>query len=308
MKIHSLLTVYLLIASCVGTDLIDDPEVDPRLELTDELITLRAGEEKSLHARYYTNYGLMEDVEPQWVTGDADIARVSGQTIRGVSRGQTTLRALYKGVSSDEIFVNVATQDGDIVLVQVSADKSSMAVGETLQLRVEAINLLNETVEPSAITWFSDNAEVAVIDGQGLVTALADGTTHITATVDGIASMPFELRVGESRTTVTFMGANGYDASGSGVLYRNDDGQLILELQADFMTSFALGTFIYLSNNTSGSATKSAGLELGEIKNNGSHTFNISEIDEATAADSYQYVIILCKPASITFGLAEINP
>lgn len=105
----------------------------------------------------------------------------------------------------------------------------------------------------------------------------------------------------------TFVSANGYKASGMAVL-EDDNGDIILSFSDDFMASFALGTFIYLANNnSSGTSIRSNGIELDEIKKNGSHTFNVTQKFPGTTISQYKYVIVLCKPASIVFGYAEMN-
>lgn len=78
-------------------------------------------------------------------------------------------------------------------------------------------------------------------------------------------------------------------------------------MSSNFETSFALGTFIYLANSTSGSSVRSTGLEVAEIKNNGAKTFNITQIKSNATLTDFKYVVILCKPASLTFGFAELK-
>jgi hypothetical protein len=74
------------------------------------------------------------------------------------------------------------------------------------------------------------------------------------------------------------------------------------------MTDFALGTFIYLANNnSSGTAIRNEGIELGEIKTNGSHTFNVTQNFPNATLSQFEYVIVLCKPASIPFGFAQLD-
>ena len=59
----------------------------------------------------------------------------------------------------------------------------------TLNLTVGATSTLTATVAPSnanqAVTWSSDNTGVASVDSNGVVTAVAPGYAHITATTVG---------------------------------------------------------------------------------------------------------------------------
>jgi hypothetical protein len=63
-----------------------------------------------------------------------------------------------------------------------------------------------------------------------------------------------------------------------------------------------------LSNtNSNASTVKSAGLELGQISVNGTHSFDITAINSTVKLGDYKYVIILCKPATVIFGYAELK-
>jgi hypothetical protein len=85
------------------------------------------------------------------------------------------------------------------------------------------------------------------------------------------------------------------------------DGNIILELSSNFETSFALGTFIYMANVTNGSQVRSSGLEVAQITTNGAKSFNLTAINPGIKLTDYTYVIILCKPATVTFGYAQLN-
>jgi len=53
----------------------------------------------------------------------------------------------------------------------------------------------------SQVTWASSNSAVATISASGLVTAVADGTANIIATLSGITSPPLILTVGIPTST-----------------------------------------------------------------------------------------------------------
>lgn len=70
----------------------------------------------------------------------------------------------------------------DVESVSVSPKNNNLEIGDTRQLNV--------TIEPSNATnqdvaFTSDNEAIATVDANGLVTAIAEGTTTITVTVDG---------------------------------------------------------------------------------------------------------------------------
>jgi hypothetical protein len=183
-----------------------------------------------------------------------------------------------------------------------------LQLSETLQLTAKTFNISNDELENKMITWKSSDNSIIAVDMNGLATAIKDGTATITASSEGIESEPIDIQVGAlTQKTAILSGTSGYKAVGTATLKKNESGELILELSSDFETSFALGTFIYLSSSTSGSSTKSNGLELGEVTSNGAKTFNISGIDSSVELGTYQYIIVLCKPAGITFGTGDFG-
>jgi hypothetical protein len=188
----------------------------------------------------------------------------------------------------------------------------SLKVGDSHQFSAQYFDNTGEaSLKP--IEWKSSDPMIVSITIEGLATAHQNGEVTITASVaDGSTITDFLLQASEvteeSNTSKTgsFRGSSGYTAVGTATLKKNENGDLILDLSSNFKTSFALGTFIYLSNSTSGSSTRSGGLELNEIKSNGAKSFNVTAKEPSVTLESYKYVIVLCKPASITFGSAEL--
>ena len=168
-------------------------------------------------------------------------------------------------------------------------------------------NINNELISGKIISWQSNNELVLSINSAGVVTANTNGTASVVAVVDGVISNPVNFNVGNTSRMGAFTKSGGYEASG-GCTLSLENNKLILKLESDFKTSFALGTFIYLSNtNTNASTVKSAGLEVGQISVNGMHSFDITAINSSVKLGDYKYVIILCKPATVIFGYAELK-
>ena len=114
---------------------------------------------------------------------------------------------------------------------------------------------------------------------------------------------------GDTERSGTLQGRGGYAAAGTVTLSQNDNGDLVLSTSDDFAVTLALGTFLYLSNSESGNETAANGLEVADVSQNlsGARTFNVTRLDASVALNTYRYVIVLCKPARITFGAAELN-
>ncbi len=107
----------------------------------------------------------------------------------------------------------------------------------------------------------------------------------------------------------TLSGRGGYESAGMVTLSTNDNGDVIMTTSPDFRVTLALGTSLYLSNSESGSQTAASGLEVADVSQSltGEQSFNVTQISANVTVDTYDYVVVLCKPARITFGVAELQ-
>jgi hypothetical protein len=156
------------------------------------------------------------------------------------------------------------------------------------------------------LEWFSENSAIMKITASGEVEAVGAGVVDIHAKSEGIKSNIVTFTVAGWSRVGTFVAAGGYKASGSARLQVVDN-QLTLKLSDDFDTDFVLGTYIYLANSTNGATVRTSGFQVAQIFSDGGATFNITQRDPAVTLDKYRYVIVLCYPASATFGFAELK-
>ena len=86
--------------------------------------------------------------------------------------------------------------EGNLVLTTLTIDASSTypTVGSTVNINVIAKDQNGGRLSPGTITWNSTNPAVGTV-ADGVFTALAAGTTDITATVDGVTSNVITLTV-----------------------------------------------------------------------------------------------------------------
>lgn len=68
----------------------------------------------------------------------------------------------------------------DVTISFVKSDVTSRMIGEQFYLKVNPSNL-----DPSLITWSSENEGICVVDEEGLVTIKGRGTTHVYAEYNG---------------------------------------------------------------------------------------------------------------------------
>ncbi|MEQ8518733.1 MAG: hypothetical protein RLN79_08315 [Cytophagales bacterium] len=304
-----LLLLPLLLYSCIGTDIKDDVIVDRQLELIGMDTSLLVGEIVQFNYEYLNQYGIQEEILPIWNNTNQDVIDLS-QTglIRSNSPGQSFIYIAYEGLFSDSVLITVVENSQSIARIEIANPGLNRVMpGETLQLQARAFTIENVEID-TIFNWTLNNFQIASIDSTGFFTALDIGMVNVSASVGPIVSSPLQITISqETQKTAQFTGMNSYNAQGTATLFFNDDNELMLSLGSDFQTEFALGTFIYLANSTSGSEVKGSGLELGNITSNGMHEFNVTALDPNADLESYRYVIVLCKPASITFGAADFN-
>ena len=298
--------ILFLMASCIGVDHIDDPIVGAKISIEPKLAALMPDQTITLAAEYFDEYGIKQDVELIWTSSAPDVATVDQEgVVTGKTFGQANIQASFDGVSSVPVSINVVLSEDDVATVEISSTKTILDKDEMVTLSVVVKNILGEELTGHTVEWFAENESIVSVNGAGKVTGVSNGIGAVHAKVDGVKSNSIEFMVGTGRTG-TFVSAGGYKAVGKAFM-EFSGGKLTVTLSSDFETSYALGTYIYLANTTSGSGVRANGLELMQITADGSHTFDVTAIDATVQLYDYRYVVVLCKPASVTFGYADLN-
>lgn len=301
------LLVFTLLGSCIGIDYEDDPIVGERIELDRSQVPLRIEDSHQAIAIFYDQYGLQKPTTFVWTSSHPQIATVNeGGLITAQSVGQASVVVKASGVEAT-ISVNVILDDNQVASVVISspANQTSLGIGEVISLNAVVNNIDNKPLLGRTIEWFSENSSIATVNANGVVTGTGMGMVDIHAKSEGVKSNIITFSVGQGLSG-NFISTGGYKAMGTATLSVMDN-KLILQFSNNFETSFALGTFVYLANSTNGAQVRASGLEIAQISTNGAKTFDISAISPTTGLLDYKYVIILCKPASVTFGYAELK-
>ncbi len=309
MKNYLLFLILLLLGSCIGTDEVEDPIIAERIETSRSQIGLLLGDTTSVSAQFYDHIGQLRSVNIQWVSQNPGIASVSAEgLVTALAAGQSNLMASVGATASMNVLVTVVASAQAVANVTISIPSGNqIAVGSSVALNTSVTTLSGEPAIPDSLDWYTSDGAILSIAPDGLLSGISAGTAQVYALADGVQSNTLSVTVGSTSREGTFQGAGGYATSGMATLSIDEAGQLILTFSSNFSTDFALGTFVYLSNTISGSGTRNNGLELAEISSGGAKTFNVSTIDPSVGLNDYSHVIILCKPASITFGFAPLN-
>jgi len=118
-----------------------------------------------------------------WVSSNKAIATVSSTgVVTGVSVGAAQVAASAEGKSAiAEITVNPTP----VATVRLSPTSRDLLVGQTVQLTAEPLDGQGNVLAGRPVMFATSSATVASVSAAGLVTALAPGSTIITATSEG---------------------------------------------------------------------------------------------------------------------------
>jgi hypothetical protein len=162
------------------------------------------------NAAQYTGQALTNphSVSPiTWTSSNEEVATVEDGTVKVLALGETTIKASFDGdenYKKGEASYTLTVQDSRTAL-ELSFDPESVEVNvnETV-----AIPTLNGNLGNGAVTYASDDANIATVTEDAntslVVTGLAEGTTTITATV----AATNEYKEGTATFTVTVIDPN----------------------------------------------------------------------------------------------------
>ena len=306
-----------------------DPQVVFNVFPSDTILTI--GQTKQLEAELIINDFLQNLQSIDWNSNNVEIATVDSEgLVEAISPGQAALTATMvigenTFVSQPAILNALAEQvdTTEVVQVLITAPNTGaieVTIDSLVQFSAVALNVEGNPLDET-ITWQSASTSTASISSTGLLTALAEGTTQITASSQGRSSVSITVSVVEppeedpvggtvAFRTGSFRDLNGYRVSGGVRVEDNGDGSLTLFLEDDFSTSRGPSLFVYLANGTSPSEVLGAGFQVSEdeltnSQKSGASTFNIppGEID----LDQFNEVVIYCVPFNAAFGAATLS-
>ena len=115
-----------------------------------------------------------------WTSGDTAVAAVDPTgLVTAVGIGEVEITATSSGVAG-RATVTVAAPAATTVAVEPD-DVTFQTIGDTVRMAAEVRDQIGRVMEGAAVSWRSADGTVAAVDSTGLVTALANGTTTITA-------------------------------------------------------------------------------------------------------------------------------
>ncbi|PID88408.1 MAG: hypothetical protein CSB06_00215 [Bacteroidia bacterium] len=171
------------------------------VSLSETTKELKVGETATLTATVEPNDATNKNVT--WSSSDVNIATVD-------------VNGLVTAVAEGTVTITVTTEDGSkTATCEITVTPKTIAVTKvtlnpkTAELKVGETATLTATVEPNDatnknVTWSSSDDNIATVDVNGLVTAVAEGTATITVTTeDGSKTATCEIAVTPKTIAVT---------------------------------------------------------------------------------------------------------
>jgi len=177
---------------------VDVVPAEPSLTLsTEEYIFTEAGATFGFTATVYDEDGnIVTDPDIEWSSSNEAVATVDEEgVVTAVAEGSATITAT-SGEASGSAEITVSLEDppaGPSVTV-IPETLVLASIGATQSLSTIVHDEDGNVVTEAEIEWSSSNEAVATVDGDGVVTAVAEGSATITAT-SGEASGTSEVTV-----------------------------------------------------------------------------------------------------------------
>ena len=163
-----------------------------QLIITPQTVTLQLNQDQDFVAVGLSAVGDTTPSTVSWdVTGGtitdmgASGGRHYGQYHGGTCGSFKVAATSHPDRTTDTATVTVAGCVAPVAAVTVSPAAPTVQVGQTAQLTATPKDANGTPLSGRAVTWASNNTAVAMVNGSGLVTAVATGAATITATSEG---------------------------------------------------------------------------------------------------------------------------
>lgn len=144
----------------------------------------------------------------EWTTSNDQVVTVDQEgNIEAVSIGEATVTATVEDKTAS---VHITVNAPALEAINISGESTSVMKGKKLQLTAEFVPA-DADADPDQIVWSSSDESVATVDQNGLVTAVENGDTVITATygeITGSCTVTVEtiplkgIRINTESTTI----------------------------------------------------------------------------------------------------------
>jgi hypothetical protein len=161
-----------------------------KVKVDPSAVALAVGAQRTVTAQATDQTGqVVNGTVPIWSTDNPSIATVNalGQ-VTAVSAGSTYIRAMVAGVQGvAEVDVGQVV-DLHVVRVRLSPTGANLGVGQGTKFTATPLNAAGGVVPGLTASWTAQDPAIATVTPDGTVTGVADGVTHIVATIAGVSA------------------------------------------------------------------------------------------------------------------------
>jgi uncharacterized protein YjdB len=272
--------LFLLAASCKDATAPSVPVPTTLFPSAGTVSFTALGQSQTLTATVLDQNGSPLPTAPiQWASSADAVATVQGGLVTATGNGTATI-TVASGTASAQILVSVAQVPASMSLSVASA--TFAALGDTSRVVATVLDAGGSAFVGAPVTWSVLDTLVAVVGGDGLLTAVADGSTQLVA-ISGAALATAAVTVAQAPSAVMLsadsvaMGALGdtvalaafvTDAGGSLlaqplVTWASADTSVVKVSPAGVVTAVANGSALVTA--TSGTAAGQAQVVVRQI-------------------------------------------
>ncbi len=147
---------------------------------------LEVGQQVTFTATLLCSHGNeLSDRDVEWSSSDESVIDVDANgLVTALAAGTASIEAESEAIAGT---ATITVAQAPVATVEVSPSNDTINVAETLLLSAELRDVYDNVLSGRTIEWSSDNALVASVDGDGLVTGIGvnGGTVTITASSGG---------------------------------------------------------------------------------------------------------------------------
>jgi uncharacterized protein YjdB len=220
-----------------------------------------------------------------WSSSNTAFATVSASgLVTAVASGSATITARSESKSGTAA---ITVTSAPVATVTVSPAAATITAGYTQQLSATLFDANGNVLTGRVVTWASDNSAVATVSNAGLVTAVAPGTAHISATSEG--------KSGSSTITVNPAPVASVSVSPTAATVGVGATQQITATLRDALGNILTGRVITWTTDASGVATVDGN---GLVTAGAAGTANITATSEGKSATAA--ITVTIPVASVT--------
>lgn len=202
-----LFIIYLLLLSACSKE--TDPESGSvKINLNKSELILEIGSESRLVAGFEPSD--IENTAHQWISENPSIATVDETgLVKGVTVGKTKITAKslnYNCTATCE--VNVVEKIIPVTSIVLSTTEDFILIGDSKEITA---SVAPENATDKTLSWSSSNTSIATVSPTGVVTALAEGKTVITATSSNGKTAKCDITVGDRNVLFSVPTATALD-------------------------------------------------------------------------------------------------